>query len=105
VERDAAQGQTNQANYDPALADPYPDWPDVLILKNGTKVTTPDPWWKQRRPEIAEDFEREVVGRIPLDVPKVTWVVAETANAEVGGRPVVARRTHGHVDNAAAPDS
>src|ERR1700722_9008394 len=55
----------NHANYDEALANPYPDLPDALTLKNGRKVTTADMWWKQRRPEIVEDFEREVYGRVP----------------------------------------
>ena len=36
----AAAGEPNAANYDPAKANPYPDWPDVLTLKNGQKVTT-----------------------------------------------------------------
>src|SRR5689334_12556701 len=63
----------NHANYDLALANPYPKLPDVLTLKNGKKVTKPDVWWKQRRPEIVEDFDREVLGRVPKNVPKVTW--------------------------------
>src|ERR1700686_2786250 len=53
----------NQANYDESLANPFPNLPDVLTLKNGVKVTTPEMWWKQRRPEIIQDFEREVLGR------------------------------------------
>jgi hypothetical protein len=48
----------NHANYDEALANPYPNLPDVLTLKNGQKVTTPAMWWNQRRPEIVEDMER-----------------------------------------------
>ncbi len=99
-----AAGQTNQANYDESQANPFPDWPDALTLKNGTKVTTPDMWWKQRRPEIVEDFEREVYGRIPADVPKVRWEVAETVNTKVGDHPVIARRLRGQVDNSADPD-
>src|SRR5580765_8793870 len=63
-------GATNSANYDQAKANPFPNLPDLLILKNGKKVTTPEIWWKQRRPEIVEDFEREVIGRAPKDVPK-----------------------------------
>src|SRR5215212_4135776 len=35
------QGATNSANYDPAKANPFPDLPDPLTLKNGRKVTTP----------------------------------------------------------------
>ena len=97
------EGDPNAANYDEAKANPFPDWPDVLTLKNGHKVTTAEVWWKQRRPEIAEDFEREVVGRIPANAPKVTWEVTETVNTTVGDLPVVARRVIGHVDNSAYP--
>src|SRR5262249_60551498 len=67
----------NHANYDESVANPYPDLPDVLTLKNGKKVTTPSVWWNQRRPEIVEDFEREVLGRIPKNVPIVSWEVTK----------------------------
>jgi len=97
------KAETNRANYDEALANPYPDWPEVLVLKNGQAVTTPEQWWQQRRPEIAEDFEREVVGRIPANVPGVTWEVKRTLNTTVGGIPVVAREMIGRVDNSAFP--
>src|SRR5687767_6727886 len=46
----------NQANYDEAKANPFPILPDALTLKNGRKVTSAAMWWKQRRPEIVEDF-------------------------------------------------
>src|SRR4051794_19386435 len=82
----------NHANYDEATANPYPDLPDVLTLKNGKKVTTAAMWEKQRRPEIVEDFDREVLGRVPANVPKVTWTVTSTANATFGGREVVVRQ-------------
>jgi hypothetical protein len=52
---------TNAANYDPGKANPFPNLPEPLHLKNGRKVTTPETWWKERRPEIvagAWDFER-----------------------------------------------
>src|SRR5437763_1378927 len=54
-------GTENSANYDPAKANPFPDLPDALTLKNGGKVTTPEVWSKERRPEIVEDFEREII--------------------------------------------
>src|SRR6185369_12889990 len=66
---------TNAANYDPARANPFPDLPDPLVTTNGQKVATAEQWWKVRRPEIVEDFEREVFGRVPKHVPKVTWTV------------------------------
>src|SRR5580704_13338217 len=69
------ESDPNHANYDEAAANPFPDLPEVLTLKNGKKVTTSDMWWNQRRPEIVEDFEREVLGRVPKNVPKVTWEV------------------------------
>lgn len=98
-----APGTKNPANYDPALANPYPDYPDILTLKNGGKVTTSEMWWKQRRPEIVEDFEREVFGRVPAHAPKVKWDVTETVATTVGGQPVTAKRVIGHVDNSAHP--
>src|SRR5262245_3160553 len=73
----------NHANYDEATANPYPNLPDVLTLNNGKKVTTPPLWWNQRRPEIVEEFDREVLGRVPRNVPKVTWEVTKTAEAQV----------------------
>src|SRR5579871_914376 len=59
------------ANYDEAKANPYPDLPDPLTMKNGEKVTSAKMWWDQRRPEIVEDFDREVYGRVPKSVPNV----------------------------------
>src|SRR5215469_2273589 len=41
--------QPNHANYDEATANPYPNLPDVLTLKNGKKVKTAAMWWNQRR--------------------------------------------------------
>ena len=53
----------NHANYEDALANPYPNLPDELTLKIGSRVTTAARWWNQRRPEIVEDFDREVLGQ------------------------------------------
>jgi hypothetical protein len=96
-------GAPNQANYNEATANPYPDLPEVLTLKNGHKVTSADAWWKQRRPEIVEDFDREVLGRVPRNVPKVTWTVTAIGRANIGGHDVVGKQLVGHVDNSAYP--
>jgi len=102
--RNSRADATNAANYDPAKANPFPDLPDPLTLKNGQKVTTADVWWKQRRPEIVEDFEREVFGRVPKNVPKVTWTITTQATDRVvGAFPVAAKQLVGHVDNSACP--
>ncbi|MEO7411850.1 MAG: acetylxylan esterase [Opitutaceae bacterium] len=93
-------GRPNPANYDPRKADPFPDYPEILTLKNGQKVTTAEQWWNQRRPEIVEDFEREVIGRVPKNAPSVKWEVKETVTTKVGEHPVVAKLLVGHVGHA-----
>ncbi|HET6256177.1 MAG TPA: sialate O-acetylesterase [Puia sp.] len=94
----------NHANYDTALANPYPNLPDVLTLNNGKKVTTPAMWWDQRRPEIVGDFEREVYGRIPANVPGVTWTTRGAESGLLGLMPVIAKQLEGHVDNSSYPE-
>ncbi len=96
--------QPNHANYDEATANPYPNLPDVLILKNGKKVTSAAVWWNQRRPEIVEDFDREVLGRVPKVTPKVTWEVTKSAEAQVGSHAVTGKQLLGHLDNSSDPD-
>jgi hypothetical protein len=94
----------NHANYDVEKANPYPNLPEVLKLKNGTKVTTADMWWNERRPEIVEDFDREVLGRVPKNVPRVTWEVTKTAVGKVGTHDVIGKQLLGHVDNSLYPE-
>ncbi|HPH89370.1 MAG TPA: hypothetical protein PLZ68_01055 [Ferruginibacter sp.] len=93
----------NHANYDQSLADPCPQLPDPLITKNGKQVTTKEMWLNQRRPEIVKDFETEMYGRIPANVPNVTWTVKITDKEFVGWTPVIAKQIIGHVDNSAYP--
>jgi hypothetical protein len=88
-------------NYDEAKANVYPSLPDPLLLKNGKRVTTAQQWWTKRRPEIVEDFDREILGRVPANVPKVTWEVASTTQEKIGDVPVVTKKLVGHVDNSA----
>jgi hypothetical protein len=77
--------------------------PDALKLDNGKPVKTAQQWWKQRRPQIVELFDREVYGRQPSQVPGVSWAVAETKNNTIGGAAVVTRKLLGHVDNSSYP--
>ena len=92
----------NHANYDEALANPYPKLPPLLTFNNGKPVKTAADW-SRRRKEIVEEFDREVLGRVPQHVPRVTWTVTRTVDATVGGRAVVARALTGHVDNSSYP--
>jgi hypothetical protein len=104
--REGANGMNrnapNAANYDESKVNAF-TLPDPLVCKDGKKVTTAELWWSKRRPEIVEDFDREVYGRVPKDVPKVTWEVMSTAEEKVGGIPAITTRLLGHVDNATCP--
>ncbi|MEX2142928.1 MAG: hypothetical protein WD894_26965 [Pirellulales bacterium] len=91
------------ANYDESLANPFPNLPEVLRLANGAPVTTPEMWWRKRRREIVEDFEREVFGRVPKATPKVTWTVTETRETTLGEVPMIEKQLRGQVDNSACP--
>src|SRR5262249_35960623 len=97
--RDARVADTSNE----ATAHPYKDTlPDLMTFKDGTKVTSADQWPK-RRAEIVEDFEREVFGRVPKNVPKVTWEVTSTVEGESGGIATVTKTLVGRVDNSAFP--
>lgn len=63
----------NAANYDESKANPFPNLPDPLKLKNGAAVKTPDAWWKTRRAEIIEDFDREIYGRRATSYFRERW--------------------------------
>jgi GH35 family endo-1,4-beta-xylanase len=93
----------NQPNYDESKANPYPKLPDPLLLKDGRPVTTAEMWWKERRPQIVEDFDREIYGRVPNGRPKVTWEVTRTSNETVAGVPALTKELTGHVDHSAYP--
>jgi len=93
----------NGVNFDESKANPYPNLPDPLTLHNGGKVKTADVWWRERRPEIVELFDREIYGRVPKDMPKVKWEVTGTASGTNGDVPVVTKQLVGHVDNSAYP--
>src|SRR5271170_6911020 len=41
----------DHANYEEALANPYPNYPDPLRLNDGAKVTTAAQWNTKRRPQ------------------------------------------------------
>ncbi|HEX4757472.1 MAG TPA: hypothetical protein VH308_05790, partial [Terracidiphilus sp.] len=93
----------NPANYDESKADVYTNLPDPLVLNNGQKVTSPEMWWSERRPQIVEDFDREILGRTPANLPKVTWQVVSTTQEKNGDVPVITKKLLGHVDNSTWP--
>ena len=93
----------NAANTDESKATRYTSLPDPLVFNNGKLVKTPDEWWKKRRPEIVELFDREIYGRVPDNVPKVKWELVKTSRDTVSKILVITKELTGHVDNSAYP--
>ncbi len=93
----------NAANFDESKVGPQLKLPDPLMLNNGAKVTTEEMWWKLRRSEIVEWFDREIYGRVPANVPKVNWEVVSTIEEANGTVPVITKQLVGHVNNASYP--
>src|ERR1700685_723052 len=81
----------NHANYDESKANPFPNVPDPLIMNDGARVTTPEQWYQQRRPQLIEMFSKYVYGFVPSNVPKVTWTVTAVDHEIIGFTPVLAK--------------
>ena len=93
----------NYANTDESKATPYTSLPDPLIFKDGARVETPEQWDK-RKLEIFEDFDREVYGRVPENIPAVTWEIVSEKDTVEGIYPVNIKQLIGHVDNSVYPE-
>lgn len=93
----------NAANYDELKANIYPNIPVVLQLNNGKKVDSKRAWNYHRKPEIVEDFEREIYGRIPDNIPPISWKIISTENKMMAGFPVEVQKLVGTVDNKRFP--
>ena len=91
-------------NYNELLANPFPFYPDPFTTFSGKKVKNARMWYKVRRPEIKEVFEREVYGRIPDNVPDVSWHIAREYDAQLGDMDIVIRELKGIVDNRSYPE-
>src|SRR5690606_19209006 len=93
----------NAANADESKVGDY-SLPDPLLLKTGKRVTTPEEWWEKRRPEIAADFEENIYGRLPDNIPNVNWKVVAIKDTAIGNYPIVEKTLRGVVDNSFYPD-
>ncbi len=90
---------SDPATYDESKAEPFPALPHPLFMNDGRRIRSADGWWKERRPEIVEDFEREVYGRTPRNTPRVRWEVTNTVNDGT----TITKSLVGHVDNSSYP--
>ena len=93
---------SNAANSDESKATTYKSLPDPLTFNDGTKVKSAEQWEKRRK-ELFELFDREVYGRMPDNIPGVTWEIIEEKSSKVGEFPVIERELKGHVDNSSYP--
>lgn len=93
----------NAANYEESRAVIFPNLPALLTTKSGKKVTSKKMWEKVRRPELREEFDREIYGRVPTNTPKVDWVVVSSKDDQIGNTEVTVQKWQGLVDNSIFP--
>ncbi|HEY6451622.1 MAG TPA: hypothetical protein VIX87_03390 [Steroidobacteraceae bacterium] len=99
---DGNPASPNAANFDESKVIPY-RLPDPLVFADGSNVTSAQAWWRRRRPQIVEDFDRELYGRVPRRTPAVRWAVIDTVSERIGEVPVITKHLIGHVDNSSYP--
>jgi len=100
----AQNGQgAHPVNWDESKANPWPNLPNPLIFNNGKPVRTAKDWTAKRRPELVELFDREILGRVPANVPAVHWQVVSTTTGTEDGIATITKHLVGHVDNSADP--
>lgn len=93
----------NHANYDEKTANPCPILPEILISNSGKKITSKEQWNSLRKPELIGEFENNVYGRLPKNIPKVNWTVKITDREFTNRIPVIAKEIIGQVDNTICP--
>jgi hypothetical protein len=71
---------------DPDKLPSNPDFPDPLVMFDGTKVTTKEQWEKKRRPELKKLFEHYMYGVSPRDALKVEAKVLHEDKKAFGGK-------------------
>lgn len=94
---------SNAANYDETKANIYPKLPEVLQLNNGKPVDSKRTWYYHRKPEIIEDFEREIYGRVPDNIPPISWKIVSKEHKTMAGFPVEIQKLIGTVNNQRFP--
>ena len=65
---------------------PSENFPDVLTMRDGTKVATKQGWEEKRRPELKELFQHYMYGRFPEKPLKVTAKVLFEDPKALGGK-------------------
>lgn len=91
----------NAANADESKVQSY-TLPEPLIFEEGSAVET-EADWQKRREEIVELFDREMVGRMPENIPSVNWEIKSRRDTLIGDYPAAVKELIGHVDNSSYP--
>lgn len=63
-----------------------PQFPDPLICRDGTPVTTPELWHTRRKPELQELFQHYMYGRLPPRPAQVRYTELFHDDKALGGR-------------------
>lgn len=103
--RSGVSGNPNDANAANRFEEkvkPY-KLPDPLILKNGKRITTAAEWCSKKRPETVSDFENEIYGKIPVNVPAVKWAIVSVKDTMIGNNKAKEKILKGIVDNTSYP--
>lgn len=95
-------GDANAANSVEEKVNTY-TLPDPLLLKNGNKIKTAKEWWTNRRPEIVADFDQEVYGLLPKNIPGIKWQIVSVKDTLIGNYKAIEKIVKGIVNNEAYP--
>lgn len=85
------------SNYDEAKVPAY-SLPDPLKMADGRPVTTEEEW-NVRRAEILAFYEEQIYGRVPENVPTVSWKVDERDEG-ARGTTAITKKIEGTVGSA-----
>lgn len=78
--------------------------PDPLIMNNGSKIISAAEWWSKRRPEIIRDFDMEIYGELPKNIPSVKWEIISVKDTIIGKYKAKVKVLKGIVDNSTYKD-
>ncbi len=86
-----AKSQSKSNVYEEKVVAPV--LPELLLLADGTPVTTKALWETRRRPELLALFESEIYGVAPPKPAGLTFRVTETDSKALGGQATLKRIT------------
>jgi hypothetical protein len=91
-------------DYGPFSTPRYTDI-ELLTMKDGAPVRTPEDWWTRRRPEILRDVRDNLYGHIPHPSrwPDITWSAGPVTTGTANGFDFQDRVITGTIDTSGYP--